>query len=788
MPDQLSVIGKKVRQKDGGSRVTGEARFYSDISLPNMLYAKMLRSPHPQADIVNLDTSRAEALTGVELVMTHLNFPKAFRKDVHYAGEHVAAVIAVDEETAEEALDLIEVEYDPKPFVLRMEDAMKPDAPQVFPGQPNCHDWELHYFLSDKDSESGLWTKKKPHDFHGFGDVETGLKEAELVVDVKGLRYAYCKSPAMNPRGCLMSYRNNKLTVYTHSQGMHHEKTVLAEVLGVPVQQVNYVSAFTGSSFGGKIAEAGDFNHPSHYLLIAGFATLTLKKPVRCAYTREEEMLCAWSRGSLSNVKLGLTKDGILHTVDFENWMELGTGGDKWPVKNSLLATGTTLYSRNCKHMRGKIRYVHTNRFLSSGWQGYGAPEGHFAMEVAMDIAAEKLDMDPIELRKKNHMRKNDIDSGYDPLTYKACFISGSGISECLDAGAERVQWKDQWKHPSQKTGRVRSGMGVAIFCMGAGRPGPGNSSSAMVKVFPDGTANLVCALADLGQGQHTVQCQIAAEVLGIPYEKVGIVCHDTDSTPWATIVANSCGTWVQGWATYEAAMDARKKVLDLAGSTLGTDSDDLDISEGMIFMKSKPEKRIPFKDAFGNYGIYGGTHEIIGYYYNDNPHLRCFKDGKPDQPYIPKEKGAQFVSLDVDTETGIISNVRVVVSQNVGLALNPKIVEGQLLNVRHGTENAVLGSDCIVDKKSGRLLNGNWIEYRHNSILDCDVEPIVIEKPGDLSHPFGATACGEGAACPTLAAFSNAIYNAIGVRMKETPFTADKILSAMAETRGEKS
>ena len=399
-----------------------------------------------------------------------------------------------------------------------------------------------------------------------------------------------------------------------------------------------------------------------------------------------------------------------------------------------------------------------------------------------MDMAAEKLRIDPVELRKINHMRAGDIDAGYDPLKYKACFISGSGITECLDAGAESIGWKSQWKPPSEKSGRIRKGLGVGIFCMGAGRPGEGNTSSAIVKVYPDATASLICSLADLGQGQHTVQPQLVAEVLGIPYENVGLVSHDTDSTPWSTIVANSCGTWIQGWATYEAAMEARGKVLKLAAQRLLVEPEDLDIKEAMIFVKNDPEKKITFIEALGPLGIYGGNHEVVGYNWHQSPHPHCLKDGKPGHVYIPKEKGAQFVSLDVDTETGEIGNVKVVVAQDVGRALNPKIVEGQFLNARHGVENAILGSDCIVDRNSGRLLNCNWIEYKPTSILDCDVEPIIIEKPGDPTHPFGATACGEGAACPTWAVFSNAIYNAIGVRIKETPFTPDKILKALGK------
>ena len=784
MSKNLSVVGRNVRQKDATPRVDGSARYYSDVLLPGMLTAKMLRCPYPQADITLLNVEAAEKFPGVARVLTYHNCPKAFRRDLHYVGEHVAAVIAEDESTAEKACKLIEIEYEQKPFVLDLEEAIKPDAPRVFADQPNVHDWELSYYLSDKDPKNGLWRKKELADFHGFGDVTLGFKDADFIVEEKNVKYSYAKSPAMNPRGCVIDYDGEQLTVYTHSQGMHHEKITIAEVLGIPVSRVNYVSPYTGSSFGGKISEAGDINHPSHYLPIAGFAAMALKRPVRCAYTREEEMLCGWSRGTMINVKIGFKKDGTLTTMDMEHWAELGSGGDKWPVKNSLLGTGTALYARNCQHMRAKLRYVYTNRFLSSGWQGYGAPEGIFAVEVVMDKAAEIMGIDPIELRKKNHFRMGDIDAGYDPLEFKSAFLGASNISEALDAGADRVGWKTNWQPPSSKTGRIRSGIGVAIFCMGAGRPGKGNSSSATIKVFPDATAKFYCALADIGQGQHTVQTQIAAEVLGLSYEKVSLVCHDTDSTPWACITASSCGTWLQGWATHGAANDAKNQILKMAGKIMDCTPEDLDIKNGQIFKLKDPSETLSFAEAFGPLNIYGGTHEIIGYCNFQTPHPSSapIAEDKKGGIYIPKERGAQFVTLDVDTETGALLNVKAVHAQDVGKALNPKIVEGQFLNARHGLEHAALGSECIVDRKTGRLLSNRFEEYKHSTICDFEVDPIILEIPGDPTHPFGASACGEGVACPTPAAVSNAIYNAIGVRLKETPFTPDKILKALGK------
>ncbi len=786
---ETAAVGKSVRQKDGRPRVTGQALYYADFAFKDMLYARILRSPHPAARITSLDASEARALPGVRLVMTHENYPGIFRPALHYVGDLAAAVIADTEEIAEEALELIRVTYEKKPFVLDLKEAIEPGAPQAFEGEDNCHDWEFHAFLSDRDPETRLFKTKTPSEYNGFGDIEKGLAEAEVVVEQKGFRYAFCKSPAMEPRGCTAYFDGVKLRMYTHSQGLHDEKYCLAQALGIGSDMVNLISPFTGSSFGGKNADPLNPNMPSHYLTIAGMATLALHRPVHCGYSREEEMLCGWSRGTITDVTIGFTKTGILTAMDFSHWQEVGASGDKYPPKNAMLATGAVLYSRNCEHLRGKIRYVYTNRFASVGWQGYGAPEGIFAVETTMDMAAEKLGIDPLELRKMNCMRAGDVDAGWDPLTYKSAYISSSGIEECLDLGARHLDWKNVWEHPGRKTGRIRHGLGVAIFAMGAGRPGPGNSSEAMVKIFPDGSAALVCAVADIGQGQHTVQCQIVAETLGIPYSRVGLVCHDTDSTPFATLVSNSCGTWIQGWATYEAAMDAKRQLLGLAADKLGAAPGDLEIWEGGVRRIDAPRTSVSFKEAFGTIGHYGGRHEIIGYYVNDSPHPNCLREGRKDELFIPKEKGAQFVSLDVDVETGMVSNVRVIMAQNVGRALNPKIVEGQFLTARHGVEHAVLADECIADPRNGWLLNANFIDYKHATSLDCAVEPFILEIPGDRSHPFGATACGEGAACPTLAAFSNAIYNAVGVRLIETPFTPARILAGLGKiaTKGRK-
>nr|WP_319543047.1 molybdopterin cofactor-binding domain-containing protein [uncultured Pseudodesulfovibrio sp.] len=299
----------------------------------------------------------------------------------------------------------------------------------------------------------GLFKTKTPAEYNGFGDIEKGFAEADYVIDQKALKYAYCKGPAMEPRGCTADFDGTKLHMYTHSQGMHDEKLCLAQALGIPSSMVNYVAPFTGSSFGGKNAFPLDRNIASHYLMIAGLACLDLKKPVHCPYSREEEMVSGWSRGSQTNVKIGFKKDGTLTTMDLEHWQETGSGGDKYPAKNAMLATGSVLYSHNCQHQRGKIHYVNTNRQPAAGWQGYGAPEGTFAVETTMDIAAYELGIDPVELRKMNCMRAGDIDSGWDPLVYKSAFISSSGIRDCLDCRRGKIGLEEHLAASKRKDG-----------------------------------------------------------------------------------------------------------------------------------------------------------------------------------------------------------------------------------------------------------------------------------------------------------------------------------------------
>jgi xanthine dehydrogenase molybdenum-binding subunit len=770
MNNERAVFGKPVALIDGIEKVTGSSRYYGDVILPGMLHCKLLRSPYASAEILSIDTSKAKALPGVELILTYENCPVAFWKDLHYVGDLVAAVVARDEAIAEEACDLIEVKYDPRPFVLDIVEAMKPDAPRVFPDRPNIlPGWaggQRWFYYSERDPVTGLFTKRELSDFQGFGDVGKGFAEADVIVSDDDINYAYTRVHVMEPRGCVAWYKNKKLTVWSHSQGLHTDKKKICLAFDLPSNAVNFVSPCTGGSFGGK---NGNFQKGGAWGgtavgLIPIAATLELGKPVRLVLTREEEMLCGWSRGCWSKAKLGFKKDGSLTTMDIEHWCEVGPDRGSSPIGTCYRYSGCMLYARNCKHVRIRAGAVFTNRYEAIGWQGYGTPESAFLTETLMDEAAYILGIDAVELRRKNHFQKGDplVESPFFPDVPPDAQIASCGIDECLDKGSEAINWK-KWKHPKDKTGIKKEGLGMGLTIHGAG-PLAGGFSAGEVRVSQDGQVIFICATADFGQGQHTAQSQIVAEVLGVPFENVRIVCHDTDTTPWSSLLTGSSGTFQHGWASYMAAMDAKKQILELAARKLKVSPEELDIKNARVFVKINPDKQLTLAEA-----IMGKGREMV---------IGSACTTPPDYHYIPKEQGAQFADIEVDSETGKIKVLNHFCIQYVGKATNPKIVAGQLQQTS-GVE-AALWCECISDPQTGKLLTYNFENYPVATI-HCRLQPIIVESISpDPSHPFGAVACGEGVANPTTAVFGNAIYNALGIRLKSTPFTPDKILKAL--------
>lgn len=778
MAKELNTVGKSVRDYTGLGKVTGTAKFCNDYRKFGMLEAKLLRSPHAHANILSIDTSEAEALPGVRLVMCYKNFPDVFFKSVHYVGMEVACVVADNKRIAKEATKLIKVEYEVLPFVIDPAKAAKSDSPQVLPDKPNYVPYDKYWYWYDR-NEKGQFTKRKKGNFDGYGDIEQGYKDSEVVVEGKGYVFPRQQAPLMSTTSCIADFDNEDLTVYFNTQAPYLIRAGMSRQLKLPLNRIHIQSKINASCFGSRIpsgVEAG-ISGPS-CTIVASAASMALEKPVLLEYDRDEEALFYWGRGSYdSKMNIGFKEDGTMVMMDGEIWRNASTGGVNGFMTLGFDATptGTMLYSHNCQHSSFKKNSIFTNGPGWTGWQGYGNPEAFFLVESTMDEAAEKLGIDPVDLRRKNVMQEGD---NFLSLHYRfdgPSYLSRSGLNRCIDVGVEKTDWYNRRKPASEKTGKVRHGMGMAMSIQQTG--GQGLFSQAIVTLQGDGTASLISNYQELGQGGHGAQVQIVAETLGIPYKNVTIKAGDTD-TPYTHWEACSSGTVVQGYATYRAAMDAKTKLLDRAAKLLQVPAEALDTKDAKVFVKASPDKAIPWTLVFmqtlnpaedlGNAGM-RFPEDIIGY-----------GENRLAPGATSSEQGVTFADLDVDTETGKLSNIKITYVQDCGKALNPKVVEANWLSIHHGVE-AMIGAVQILDEKTGKLLNDNWIDYPVATILDCSVEPNIVEV-FDPTHPYGAAGIAQANQNGISAAMSNAIYNAIGVRLKEVPFTPEKILKALGK------
>ena len=765
------IIGKSVPVIIAYDRVSGKAKYCTDIYLTDMLYAVSIVSPFPKFKIVSVDSSAAEAIPGVRLVMTPFNFPNAFLdggKVGYYAGEEVACVVADTEEIAEAAIDGVKIQYETdKNFVVDLESARKPEAPIVFEGAKSNVTTTQQPFWSIKNA-AGLWTKRVTADYGGYGDIAVGFKESDVIVEADGLHYSMEKNPCPGDRGIVADYRgrdsvNETLHIYIKSKGLYDDRTRIGSILELPSSKVTAIAPYSGGAWGmaGSMnTGTGETKGPE----MACFASQALNRPVRFMYTHNREMMQSWSKYSWARIKLGFKTDGTLWAMDHEEYVESGSYPSS-SVGSANRLGGMLAYNRNCQHMRIYTARVASNRLKQRDFVGIGTAPGNYHVEWAMDLAAEKLGLDPIEVRKKNHMLKGSFEgTGGAPLQW----LSQDGHSESLDAVAARANWKANWKPPSAKAGVVRHGMGVAIKTHTGGSWA---GSSMIVKMHADGSVEMLSSIGDTGQGEPTAQCMMAAEVLGVPYGLVSM-SRGTTHEPYAIMLGGSTGSWNTGFSTWEAAQNCRDQILTFGSALLGNAPiDDLDMDYQGVWKKSDPAGKKTLVQVFARMPV-AASREIIGYSYRRAP------DGNA----VPKEKGASIAELDVDTETGMISNVLMHTANTVGRAMNPRLQENQ------GNMGAVKGAHCalltdnVTDYPTGKNMTYNWLYYPAPTCLDIEATIDVVNKPGDVSHPFGASAGSEGQPNPHAAAVANAIYNAIGVRVKRCPFTPDKILQALGK------
>ena len=751
MPDSHIAVGKSLQRIDGVDKVTGSAKYAADIKLENMLHAKILRSPHAHAKVKRIDTSAAEKLHGVRAVATILEVPKVveywfslrtekkkkqmFLRDnvVRFIGDPVLAVAADDQETLEKALSLVKVEYESLPCLYDPFMAMTEERTKI-------HSRGNIAFKTNKI----------------YGDIHEGFNYADIIIE-NTYRTSKQKHAALEPFGtCIAYYQSNgKLTVYSSTQLPHWSRHYLAGALNLSLNKVRVIKPHTGGSFGGRCGLIHGLE-----VMCSWLSRLT-GRAVRMSFSREEDIIATESRHPMNiKMKTGVTKDGLLTANDVDILLDVGGYGTHYiGVIADCLSTGVGLYK--IPNYSFSAKAVFTNTSLCGAFRGYGNPQMNFAQESQMDIMAEKLGMDPLELRLRNYRELGQID----PVLNEE--ICSNGLAECLEQGAESSGWQKKRRQKPIK-GNKKRGIGLSIMMhgTGAGKALP-DPAAATVMINADGSVNLVTAAADEGQGNRTVLAQIVSETLAIEFEKISVSETDTETTPLDCGTHGSRQAYCGGLAVKAAANEALKKLFAYANKELGVNEGQLGVKDGAISETKNPNNKILISDLMRKIQIedMGVCEQVIG-------------SAAGVAPAMPGYYGAIFAEVEVDTETGEVKVLKLTNAFDVGRAINPDLVKGQI------TGGAVMGMGFALTEnlllRDGQILNSSFTDYR--LLRACDVPeivPIIVES-NEPTGPFGAKGIGEGCMVNVASAISNAICHATGVRLTDLCITPDSILQGL--------
>lgn len=748
--NKYSVIGKKVPNIDGFDKATGMAKYAADITMPNMLWGKILRSPHPHAKILHIDTSRAEKLAGVKLVVTgqdtigkKMGPWRRFsefcdeeilcRTKVRYIGDALAAAAAGDEDTAEEAIRLIKVDYEPLKGVFDPMEAIEEDAPCIHDGVDLNINVTRHI---------------------EWGDVDEGFKHCDHIREDS----FYCTSMAhvcMEPHNTVASFGyDNKLTLWTSTQSNYFVQVLLSDMLGIKEGDIRVIKPHVGGGWGGKMElDAGQF--------IASLLSMKLRQPVKIVFTREEEFTATRRRTPMYYItRLGAKKDGTILARE----VRAITDGGAYTSMGATTLYVTGFYSF-FPYKYPAYRYdgyrVYTNMLPSSALRGFGAPQACFVTESQMDLMARDLGLDPMEFRRKNAMTPNSVISDQ-------AFIQSCGIPQCIDKIDDFI--KDKGKLPPHR------GIGVAGYGFNSGGifnwfDTPYAFAAAIVKIGIDGKVDLFTGANEIGQGSNTTMCMICAEELGVHLEDIRLHTGDTSICPPDLGAWASRETLMNGNAVKAAAADAKRQLLEVAtGKLCPNIVYDLEIRDHWVHITNRPERGISYFDVVKEAIRAKGGQQItgVGQY---TPHRK----GMVSPAF---SFGVQAVEVKVDPETGKVTLLSATTAHDGGTTINPLGAEGQLDG--SVAMSGAYGFTEYYQQKDGKILNCSFRDYKPFRASDmCQVNILNVDTY-EPEGPFGAKEAGEGLAIPTPAALANAIDNAIGVRIKEMPITPEKILMAL--------
>jgi CO/xanthine dehydrogenase Mo-binding subunit len=771
MSTNFSTVGRSVPPIYGVEKATGALRFPADINLPGMLWMKILRSPHAHAKIITVDATAAEKMPGVAAVITHKDVPRVLfgpyqneiyplDEEVRFVGDTVAAVAAKDWNVAEEAVRAIRVTYEVLSAVHDPESAVEPGAPGAVLHYPASHELKPGDIRPDQLGTFGNVIGLKeggPTVVNERGDVEKGFAQSDVVIE-KFFRQSEVNAVSHEPRACVAVYENGKCTLWCSVQDPYRLQDSTARVLGLPMEAVRVVSTNLGGAFGVKVT--------GRFAVLCALLARKTGRPVKIWFTREEESLDSHNRSALTHyVKAAANKDGSLTAIQVRTFLDNGY----WPYgglgQNIAFAISTRpidLYHR-CPNVKWEVFAVRTNRPSTGPYRGRADAESHFPIESVMDELAYAIQMDPIEFRLKNRLQEGD-----DLCSAPTKIMSTVWLEEAARAGAEKVGWQRRSSLHASSRGARKKGMGVAMVIHSCGS-NPAGISEAEVTIDSAGRISLLSGTADQGSEQQTTLRQMVAEVLGVSLADVGGSNADTSMCPFDSGPFSSRTVYATGIAASRATEEVKKKVLERASVFFNDTAANLDIGGKSIWKRSDSSKRVGLDELAR---LAGGS--ISGKGIHNAKEDRLFAYGF----------AAAFAEVEVDVETGEVKILRLVSSHDVGRAINPMIVEGQILGGAAQGLGYALSEGFYFDQRTGTALNQWFLDLRTPSILDLpDIEPVMVEL-GEPTHPFGAKGCSEISYVGVAPAIANAIFHATGARVTELPMTPDVVLKALRNAK----
>jgi carbon-monoxide dehydrogenase large subunit len=756
-------VGKEIPRIDGLDKATGRAVYSVDVDLPGMLYGSVVRSPFPHAKILRIETSGALRIPGVRAVVTGKDFPFLFGAliqdqpflaidKVRYVGEPVVAVAAETELIAQEATDRIRVEYEGLAPVFDPQQASAEGAPLI-------HEHLEDYFHSD----CHILPKTNICSLHAYssGDMDLGWKESEEIFEDEFFIHAVAHSP-MEPHAAVAQYgpSSEEFTLWSATDRPYRLAQDLVKALDISFDKVRFISTFSGGSFGGKGALVAEG-------LAVALARFTKGRPVKVVYSREEELTASQTRhGALVRLRTGVKKDGTLvarkANVLWDNGAYCGFGPNV-----ARRGSRTVFGPYRIPHVELISHLVYTNKQPGGAYRGFGTTQMTWACEAQMDIMAEKLGLDPLEIRMRNAYVEGD-------LYINGQVLRSVGLKETLERASRAIGWG---KSESRKSGTNVRGKGLATTIKGTSTP---TDSACLIEVAPDGAITILSSSVEIGGGQKTVLAQIAAETIGVPLSSISVPNPDTRLTPFDFGVSSSRTTYHMGNAVRRAGEKIRERILEIAGEILATDPACLKLSEGKI-LKEGAGEQLSLKALLAKkFGSKGGTLLEAGYY---TPEKSSLLEAPPDRKGMSSifwMFATHAAEVEVDTETGRVNVLRIAAAHDVGRAINPVGCEQQIEGaVILGLSNTLFEEFKLED---GRVLNNTLADYKIASTLDIPkIIPILVESRHP-EGPFNAKGIGEPAAAPTAPAIASAIFDAVGVRIKELPITPEKVLVALRE------